>query len=194
MDNYLDFGIRITDMEKPLGLILLEAGLINQDQLNEILKLQKQAKADGNRKKFGEIIADRFGIPRTVIEGFYIREQLLLRIKDLFYGTLHGDEELMADKISDATELILLEWESEMTETTHYKENVNDGAKISRDSKLQWVKGDILFKVISDIYAPIEIKVPFSYTDGGQPIIDLFSVVYEIKLHLFSGIEDDLTE
>ncbi len=185
MESDFTLGLTLNSIKKPLGQILVNAGLIDKDNLEDILSLQRRVeKYDLNNRALGEMIAEKYAIPRFVIESLFIREQLLESIKGMFSGFLAMDDMIDEDMIMGLTGISLKSWEAEVSEIVTYIESMEKGATASRRMELDYVKGTARFDI--DFHGGISVDVPFSYKNHAAMTIDIETAYESIRYDLVS--------
>jgi hypothetical protein len=85
----------MAEKQKPFGEILVEAGVIDRDRLNQVLEIQK----DNPHRTVGEIVSAAFGVPMEVIEAVFVQRILIPAIQDMLTEYLRREAEIHADSM-----------------------------------------------------------------------------------------------
>lgn len=85
----------MAEKQKPFGEILVEAGVIDRDQLNQVLDIQK----DNPHRTVGEIVSAAFGVPMETIEAVFTQQILIPSIQAMLTDYLRKEAEMHADSL-----------------------------------------------------------------------------------------------
>ncbi len=85
----------MTAPKKRFGEILIDVEILQQSQLDEILKIQ----AEHPYRTFGEIVSTTYGIPMETIESIFVQHVLIPSIKEIFIEHLKKEEEKFSSDI-----------------------------------------------------------------------------------------------
>ncbi len=109
-----------------IGEMLVDAGVIKEDQLDQVLKDQKEMQKKGEKVLIGDIISSQLNISKREIENIFAK-YLLFSVSQLFYEILRSDSFLSErlgspDNFIDRTDIYIPKWEIKKEKT---KEVIN---------------------------------------------------------------------
>ncbi len=109
-----------------IGEMLVDAGVISEEQLDQVLKDQKEMQKKGEKILIGDLISSQFKISKSEIENIFAK-YLLFSVSQLFYEILRNDAVLSErfgspDNFIDRTDIYIPKWEIKKEKT---KEVIN---------------------------------------------------------------------
>ncbi len=95
----------MTIKHKPLGEVLIEAGVITHEQLDRVLRIQM----DNPQRTIGEIISATYAIPMEYIEAVFVESILIPSIQDMLTESLKQEAEEHTDAVFFSIQQLIYE-------------------------------------------------------------------------------------
>jgi CheY-like chemotaxis protein len=165
------YGLTKIELKLRIGEMLLDADVIDQDQLAAALAEQEERAAKGERVLLGNIICSQQGISKKEIENIFAR-YLIFTILQLFQEILRNDAYLSerlgsAQHILDRVNILIPKW------------------KLKTENGKEVIDAEIALVITPEQNRPVTINVPFTYVVEDQVAsIDLPGAVETVKAEL----------
>ena len=151
-----------------LGKILVDAGHLTQDQLDDALEYQAMTRKDSNESLLiGEVITRLYGIPSITIESIFIRKQIKNTLYKVFKSSLKKDK-LLTMRLDQAGSSFNEQVKSIDSKIDEWLINKSfyfdrDGNEISRKNHIERVDAKVLFFLNLKDDQTMSCKIDFSY-------------------------------
>ncbi|MBF0226081.1 MAG: hypothetical protein HQK76_11550 [Desulfobacterales bacterium] len=184
------------------GKVLIKSGIINEEQLNNVLAIQKQEEAStGKKSSIGEIVAKIYNISSDIIENLFVRDYIIDAILESFkkYMVKDGLLSLRLQKngknfhdIVENVEIEIPSWKVDKSYSFSQKEQ----GSVSLDSvMIKDIKGEASFKLKLYDNNVIKKKSSFSYNALNQMLdIDLATLIGIMRFELIKNLSSESDE
>lgn len=161
---------------KLLGELLVEAGLLTEEQLNSTLELQRSEPY----RTFGDLVSTTFQIPQEMVEELFINKTLIPTIQQMLIQQLRAEEDKFTAKIPFQADQLL--YRVDVTSITlnrmHSKtfQKQENGQLVTQDSTPKpetEIKGVLNIRVTTDngVEVITRDKMPFEYDSDSQHVM-----------------------
>ncbi len=177
-----------------LGQILINAGLINNQELVDVLNIQKEeTQQTGRKRPIGEVISETFSISIDIIENLFIREQIISAILDAFKAALAQDvllecrlekESVKLDTLIEVIELKISSWKT--VKSFYFNDN---GQSIEKKAVIENVSATMQFHIKLNKGLVIDKYLDFKYENSKQKIyIDMPHILGAVRMELVKAV------